>query len=89
MRHKTIKIDGINIFYREAGDPKSPKLALLHGFPSSSHQYRNLMPALVPQPIGAMNAGRNGANWPGNPHQKSSTVRFASPRADVGDMTHT
>jgi pimeloyl-ACP methyl ester carboxylesterase len=40
---KTIEIDGLNIAYREAGDPKSPKLVLLHGFPSSSHQYRNLM----------------------------------------------
>jgi pimeloyl-ACP methyl ester carboxylesterase len=47
MRHKTIKIDEVNIFYREAGDPRSPKLALLHGFPSSSHQYRNLMRALA------------------------------------------
>ncbi|MEA2542776.1 MAG: hypothetical protein QOH35_4142, partial [Acidobacteriaceae bacterium] len=31
---KTIEIDGLNIAYREAGDPKSPKLVLLHGFPS-------------------------------------------------------
>jgi pimeloyl-ACP methyl ester carboxylesterase len=47
MFHKTTEIDGINVFYREAGDPKSPKLVLLHGFPSSSHQYRDLMPALA------------------------------------------
>lgn len=47
MRHKTVEIDGMSIFYREAGDPKSPKLVLLHGFPSSSHQYRNLMSALA------------------------------------------
>jgi pimeloyl-ACP methyl ester carboxylesterase len=47
MRHKTVEIDGLNIFYRESGDPKSPKLLLLHGFPSSSHQYRNLMPTLA------------------------------------------
>jgi pimeloyl-ACP methyl ester carboxylesterase len=46
MQFKTIDIDGINIFYREAGDPSLPKLLLLHGFPSSSHQYRNLIPAL-------------------------------------------
>ena len=43
----TVKIDGLSIFYREAGDPKSPKLVLLHGFPSSSHQYRDLIPALA------------------------------------------
>jgi pimeloyl-ACP methyl ester carboxylesterase len=44
---KTIKVDGLNIAYREAGDPKNPKLVLLHGFPSSSHQYRNLMRELA------------------------------------------
>src|ERR1035438_6439296 len=44
---KNIEVDGLNIFYREAGDPASPKLVLLHGFPSSSHQYRNLIPLLA------------------------------------------
>ena len=47
MLFKTIEIDSVNIFYREAGDPKLPKIVLLHGFPSSSHQYRNLIPALA------------------------------------------
>jgi pimeloyl-ACP methyl ester carboxylesterase len=47
MQHKNVEIDGINIFYRESGKPASPKLVLLHGFPSSSHQYRNLMPELA------------------------------------------
>jgi pimeloyl-ACP methyl ester carboxylesterase len=45
--YKTVTIDDISIFYRESGDPSSPKLVLLHGFPSSSHQYRNLIPALA------------------------------------------
>jgi pimeloyl-ACP methyl ester carboxylesterase len=44
---KTIEVDGLNIAYREAGDSKSPKIVLLHGFPSSSHQYRNLMRELA------------------------------------------
>ncbi|HVU07988.1 MAG TPA: alpha/beta hydrolase [Verrucomicrobiae bacterium] len=44
---KTIEINGLKIFYREAGDPKLPKLVLLHGFPASSHQYRNLIPVLA------------------------------------------
>lgn len=39
---------GENIFYREAGLPTSPTVLLLHGFPSSSHQYRNLIPILAP-----------------------------------------
>jgi pimeloyl-ACP methyl ester carboxylesterase len=43
----SVKIDGLNIAYREAGDPKKPKLVLLHGFPASSHQYRDLIPALA------------------------------------------
>jgi pimeloyl-ACP methyl ester carboxylesterase len=42
----TINADGINIFYRSAGNPNTPVLLLLHGFPSSSHQYRNLIPLL-------------------------------------------
>lgn len=36
-------VDGLKIFYREAGDPAKPTIVLLHGFPTSSHMYRNLM----------------------------------------------
>lgn len=46
VKFGTVKIDGLNIAYREAGDPKNPKLVLLHGFPASSHQYRNLIRVL-------------------------------------------
>src|SRR5215831_15145344 len=45
--HKTITIDGLSIFYRESGESTNPKLLLLHGFPASSHQYRNLIPTLA------------------------------------------
>ena len=45
--HKTVTIDGLSIFYRESGEPTNPKILLLHGWPSSSHQYRNLIPALA------------------------------------------
>jgi pimeloyl-ACP methyl ester carboxylesterase len=47
VRFGTIPVDGLNLAYREAGDPESPKLVLLHGFPSSSHQYRDLVRALA------------------------------------------
>lgn len=47
VTYKTIKIDGLDIFYREAGDPSKPTILLLHGFPTSSHMFRNLMPALA------------------------------------------
>jgi len=41
--YKSINIEGINIFYREAGDVTKPLILLLHGFPSSSHMYRDLI----------------------------------------------
>src|SRR4051812_2349515 len=45
--YKTIKVNGLDIFYREAGPTNAPTLLLLHGFPTSSHMFRNLMPALA------------------------------------------
>ncbi len=45
--HRTVKIDGLEIFYREAGPKDAPTLLLLHGFPTSSHMFRNLIPALA------------------------------------------
>jgi pimeloyl-ACP methyl ester carboxylesterase len=49
VRTGTIDVGGLNVFYREAGKPGNPKLVLLHGFPASSHQYRDLLPALAPK----------------------------------------
>ncbi len=43
----SVTVEGLNIAYREAGDPSSPKLVLLHGWPASSHQFRELIPALA------------------------------------------
>jgi pimeloyl-ACP methyl ester carboxylesterase len=43
----TVSIDGLDIFYREAGSRSNPTILLLHGFPTSSHMFRNLMPALA------------------------------------------
>lgn len=45
--HRTVKVDGLDIFYREAGPSNAPTLLLLHGFPTSSHMFRNLIPALA------------------------------------------
>ncbi len=44
--HKTIQVEGLEIFYREAGPEGAPTILLLHGFPTSSHMFRNLIPAL-------------------------------------------
>ena len=47
VSYKSVKIDGLDIFYREAGNKNNPTILLLHGFPTSSHMFRNLIPALA------------------------------------------
>jgi pimeloyl-ACP methyl ester carboxylesterase len=47
VAYRTVKIDGLDIFYREAGSKDAPVVLLLHGFPTSSHMFRNLIPALA------------------------------------------
>ena len=47
--HKTIEVNGLNIFYREAGDVNKPTILLLHGYPTSSHMFRNLITDLSVQ----------------------------------------
>ena len=44
VMHRTVEIDGQTIFYREAGPADAPTILLLHGFPTSSHMFRNLIP---------------------------------------------
>src|SRR6516225_4027504 len=44
--YKTVKIGELDIFYREAGPKEAPAILLLHGFPTSSQMFRNLIPAL-------------------------------------------
>jgi pimeloyl-ACP methyl ester carboxylesterase len=46
-RYKKVSVADLSIFYREAGNPSAPTLLLLHGFPTSSHMYRNLIPMLA------------------------------------------
>src|SRR3954447_10787779 len=45
--HKTVKVGNLDIFYREAGPKDAPAILLLHGFPTSSQMFRNLIPALA------------------------------------------
>ena len=47
VRYQTVDVDGFEIFYREAGDRTRPTLLLLHGFPSSGHMFRDLIPLLA------------------------------------------
>jgi pimeloyl-ACP methyl ester carboxylesterase len=46
IKHRKADVDGLKIFYREAGRTDAPTLLLLHGFPSASHMFRDLIPAL-------------------------------------------
>ncbi|RDS79723.1 alpha/beta hydrolase [Dyella monticola] len=46
IHYRHADVDGFNIFYRQAGSPDKPKLLLLHGFPTSSHMFRDLIPLL-------------------------------------------
>lgn len=47
IHYRTVSVDGVEIFYREAGNPQAPTLLLLHGFPTSSHMFRDLIPLLA------------------------------------------
>jgi len=47
IHHRTATVDGLEVFYREAGSPQLPTVVLLHGFPTSSHMFRNLIPLLA------------------------------------------
>ena len=47
--YRSVSVDGLKLFYREAGDANAPTVLLLHGFPTSSHMYRELIPALADQ----------------------------------------
>jgi pimeloyl-ACP methyl ester carboxylesterase len=46
VTYQTTRVNGLNVFYREAGKKTSPTILLLHGFPTSSHMFRNLIPIL-------------------------------------------
>src|ERR1700754_3565227 len=47
VHHRYAQVDGRTLFYREAGEPGAPAVVLLHGFPSSSHMFRDLIPRLA------------------------------------------
>lgn len=47
IAYRTVEVDGLDVFYREAGPKDAPVVLLLHGFPSSSHMFRDLIPELA------------------------------------------
>lgn len=44
VKHRFLDLDGIRVFYREAGPPDAPVVLLPHGYPCSSYEFRNFMP---------------------------------------------
>lgn len=47
VRYRTVRVGEVEVFYREAGESDAPAILLLHGFPTASHMFRDLMPALA------------------------------------------
>src|SRR5271155_1405926 len=47
IKYRMAEVDGLSVFYREAGNADAPKMLLLHGFPSASHMFRDLIPLLA------------------------------------------
>jgi pimeloyl-ACP methyl ester carboxylesterase len=68
-RHRTVDADGTKVFFREAGPANAPKLLLLHGFPTSSHMFRDLIPLLADRfHIAAPDLPGFGLSEPARPH---------------------
>jgi pimeloyl-ACP methyl ester carboxylesterase len=74
--HRTARIDGVDIFYREAGPTTAPVVVLLHGFPTSSHMYRNLIPLLAHR-YHVIAPDYPGFGQSGTPDRKQFPYRFA------------
>jgi pimeloyl-ACP methyl ester carboxylesterase len=47
VAYRKVDVDGINVFYREAGPKEAPAILLLHGFPTAGHMFRDLIPQLA------------------------------------------
>ena len=83
VTNRTAEVNELSVFFREAGDPESPKLLLLGGFPASSHQFRNLMPALADR-FHVLSPDYPGFGNTDMPDGPSSTPSTASPRSSRG-----
>jgi pimeloyl-ACP methyl ester carboxylesterase len=82
--HKT-KVNGAEIFHREAGDPKAPVVLLLHGFPTSSHMFRNLIPELAGD-FHVIAPDLPGFGLSGVPRRKIFRYTFDSMAEIIGDF---
>ena len=74
--HRTTRIEDVDVFYREAGPKTAPVVVLLHGFPTSSRMYRNLIPALAHR-YHVIAPDYPGFGQSGTPDRKQFEYRFA------------
>ena len=87
-RYQFAKVDGIKIFYREAGSKTAPTILLLHGFPTSSHMFRNLIPALADR-YHVVAPDLPGFGFSDAPDRKSFRYTFENLAKLIGGFTQT
>jgi len=86
--YKHATIDGNKIFYREAGSNSAPTILLLHGFPTSSHMFRNLIPALADR-FHVVAPDLPGFGFSDVPSRKDYIYSFAQLAETIGKFTDT
>jgi len=86
VRYNTVQIQGIDVFYREAGAKTSPVLLLLHGFPTSSNMFRNLIPRLA-QSFRVIAPDYPGYGFSGMPDRKDFKYTFENQTNIVEGLT--
>lgn len=82
--HRTIAVDGTDVFYREAGPQDAPVVLLLHGFPTFSHQFRALIPALAHASTSSRRTCRASGSPPRRTAAASPTPSTTWPRLSAG-----
>ncbi len=86
VRYETVRIQGVDIFYREAGAKNAPTLLLLHGFPTSSNMFRNLIPRLA-STFHVVAPDYPGYGFSGMPDRKSFAYTFENMTNIVEELT--
>jgi pimeloyl-ACP methyl ester carboxylesterase len=76
--HRTMKVDGLDIFYREAGNPDNPAILLMHGYPNSSFLYRKILPALAAENFYAVAPDFPGHGYSSFPTREEFKYTFAN-----------
>ncbi len=86
VRYKTLRVGDVDVFYREAGPKSAPVLLLLHGFPTSSNMFRNLIPRLA-KSFRVIAPDYPGYGFSGMPDRKSFAYTFENMTNVVEELT--